>query len=164
MQERIVKNNNELVTHAPELVNEAFERFDFKDIDGLSVEKLIETLFTAESNYGAKPVNDRDRDSWLNVLGLCYAGHYSQENMLGQDLPSKEKFVFDLQSQLLAHQNKIGDAWKEISTEGQLDRGYSRFKEYAFKHKNDHKPFPWVKVAAGAVICLVRIDHPEYQK
>ncbi len=164
MAEVIRVTKNELVEHVANLAFEAFDRFDTSDIEGLDQAAILETIFASQENGGAKPDDDMDRNSWVNILGLGFVGYLQQGKEAGRSL-NKETFIRDLESQLTADNIRYGDTWKERSPEGQLGRTYTGLQNYKDQYKNGHnQPFPWLKLSGNVIIDLVRIDHPEYQK
>lgn len=152
----------ELVRLTPDLVTQAFD-FDLEHEDGaiitnLNHEELINNIFEE------KPSSDKDKDGWLYLLETSYLGYATQEKLLrGKDV-TQEEFIKDLENQLAEDDKRWKDTWKKRPIEGQLQRVYARYKDYSDQHKNASKEFEWLKVAGEAIICLARIENPNYQK
>ncbi len=164
MTEIVRVTKNELIEHVANLAFESFDRFDTSDTEGLDQDALLATIFESQEKGGARPEDDMDRNSWINILGLGFVGYLQQGKELGKSL-NKETFIRDLEAQLTADHLRFGDTWKERSPEGQLGRTYARFKDYKDQYKNgQNQSFPWLKLSGNVIIDIVRIDHPEYQK
>lgn len=156
MAERPKLLRNELVDRTPAVVEEVFSKFrTFGDIKSLSEEGTVGEIFHET------PVGDGDRDGWLRLIGISVIGYFKQS---GRET-SKVTFIQELQSQLQADYLRFGDTWKKREIKGQLDRTYARLRDYRDQYENgvDQK-FPWLKVAGNAIICLYRLDNPDYQK
>lgn len=111
--------------------------------------------------YSEYPLGDADKIGWLRIMTLAYHGHFVQAGQA----PDKRKFIDDLKAQLTKDDERHGDTWKHRGIEGQLERVYVRYNEYLddYKYTNPQR-YDWLKVAGEAVICLTRIENPDYQK
>lgn len=75
-------------------------------------------------------------------------------------LPS---FCEALQGQLEADHQRWGDTWKRRPVEGQEERTFARYADYADQFRNGGVDVPWLKVIGEAMICWVRENCPEYK-
>ncbi len=148
----------ELVENVPHLVAEMLRyrslASSFENLD-LDNDALVRNVFSGE------PLVDTDQLGWLRIMTLAYYGHFAQQGKS----PDKWIFIDDLKAQLVGDDERHGDTWKHRDIEGQLGRVYVRYNEYLddYKYTNPQR-FPWLKVAGEAVICLTRIENPDYQK
>lgn len=156
MVERKKESNNELVESASVYVEEVFSKALLFGVDSYSLEQdeLVDLLLNE------LPEKDDDRDGWLRWVAISIVGFFNESG----EKVGKEAFVGKLQSQLQDDDLRWGDTWKKRSIEGQLDRTNKTFKDYKDQFKNANQQIPWLKVAGNAVICLYRLDNPDYQK
>jgi len=153
MVERFDGQNNELIGRTSELVRESVGRFDVDDLEGIDSKEIIRDIFKSV------PEHDMDRDAWSDILGLSYIGYHIEN-------PSStpESFALDLKGQLKGDEVRWGDTWRQRSVKGQLDRTYKEFEDYTDQYLNGvNQEFPWLRVAGNVVICLTRIDNPDYR-
>ncbi|HKC04736.1 MAG TPA: hypothetical protein VKC54_02605 [Patescibacteria group bacterium] len=155
MVERIKGSNNELEDAVPSYVDEVFLKLKlFGNVNSLNQDNMVDFVFKE------LPKTDEDRDGWLRLVGISLVGFFKQS----ERQVSKEMFIKELQSQLQSDYVRWGDTWKKRTIEGQLERSYKKFNDYIDQYKNANQPMPWLKVAGNAVICLARLDNPDYKK
>ena len=70
-------------------------------------------------------------------------------------------FMIALEEQLKEDEKRYGDAWKERSREGQVERIYRRFYEYQYQFASKGTPIPWLKIAGLAMIGWLRDTYAE---
>lgn len=165
MQERGTTSNSELVLRTPGFVGEIFENDrtligGYEFITNTDYGNFVDEAFS-EAN---KPYSDIDRDGWVNLLRTSYLGYKIQQRLWTGKNITEDDFVSLVQEQLTNDEHRWGDTWKKRTIEGQLDRTYFDFNNYKDKDRNGNEPLPWLKVAGNVIICLTRLDNPDYQK
>lgn len=148
----------ELVESVPHFVAEMMKYSSrIPSLENVNNQELIGKVFSEV------PLGDADKLGWLRIMTLAYRGHFVQQ---GQT-PDKWEFIGTLQQQLTSDDARFGDTWKHRPVEGQMGRTYDRYGTYLDQFiygRGENKEFDWLKVAGGAVICLTRIENPDYDK
>lgn len=165
MQERGLTSNSELVLLTPDFIKEALQ-YDTPVDSGVEIPNIeeykdyIEEVFSLEN----KPSSDTDRGAWVLLLYASYLGYRAQQAIETGSVITEDDFITHVQEQLKNDEARWGDTWKKRTIEGQLERTYFDFNNYKDKDKNGNEPLPWLKVAGNVIICLTRLDNPDYQK
>jgi hypothetical protein len=73
------------------------------------------------------------------------------------------EFSEALEAQLRSDEERWGDAWLELTREGQEERIFTRLNEYLedWRNTSGAMPVPWLKIAGNALIAWIREQHHE---
>ena len=71
------------------------------------------------------------------------------------------EFCAALENQLKQDEERWGNTWLKRKIEGQEERTIAKFNDYFDQFTASGAPLPWLKIAGGAMICWLRIEHPE---
>lgn len=145
--------SNELVVHTPEMVKKAVAKIDLDTARIMDEEGIFDTVL------GLMPEDD-EKDGWLTMLGYATLGMREGGEELSKQVV--EDIIDCFQDQLEADEKRWGDTWKKRPVEGQGARTQARLVDYMDQHYEGGQEIPWEKIAGGAIICLTRLEHPEY--
>jgi hypothetical protein len=74
------------------------------------------------------------------------------------------EFITALEKQLDEDELRWGDTWVQRTTEGQDERTIKKFNDYFDQYENVGTPLPYMKIIGNALICWMRLQHPEIWK
>ena len=74
------------------------------------------------------------------------------------------EFMEALEEQLKSDDARWGDTWLKRTREGQEERTRATLNDYFDQFEQAGTPVPWLKIAGGALICWIRVRHPELWK
>lgn len=105
--------------------------------------------------------DDGNREQWIGLLTQACLGRVVQQEGNSIEYPV-EDLLGDVEAQLLEDEERWGDTWRHRTIEGQAERTAQRIVDYKDQHERGGQDINWLKIIGGAIICLVRLDHPEY--